>query len=143
MDNKPIKSTELTRIIARPVSTVSQRGSGLTEAQVNQIVIAGSKAVGDLGEIVKDVVAIFRIRNETAGAVECLDAQTRQIVVSAKAEIDRLVQSENHTRTRGQVVVDIVKMLPAALDAIPDVDSDSRRALIDSLRWLVEAATKD
>jgi len=98
---------------------------------------------GDMGEIAKDVVAIYRIRSEAGADVARVEAATRHVVASARAEIDRLAQRESHTRTRGQVVVEVIQAVTATIRVIPEMDSASRHSLIDSLRWLVEAAVKE
>jgi hypothetical protein len=115
---------------------------GLTEVQIARIVDAASRMVGDLGPIVQDVVTIWRIRAEAGADVARIDASTRQIVAAARAEIDRLAQVESHTRSRGQVVVDVIKAFTALIETVPELDTASRHGLVDSLRWLVEAAVK-
>ncbi len=116
---------------------------GLTELQFARIVDAASRMAGDLGPIAKDVMTIWRIRAEAGADIARIDASIRQIVAAARAEIDRLTQVESHTRTRGQVVVDVIKAVTAALETVPELDTASRHALVDSLRWLVEAAVRD
>jgi tryptophanase len=141
-------SNEIVELPGRPQHPVKppdpgQQHPGLTAGQIDRVVEAASKMAGYLGEIAKDVVAIYRIRAEAGADLARADAAKRQIVTSARAEIDRLVQRENYTRTRGQVVVEIIKAVTAAMETIPEVDSASRHALIDSLRWLAEAAVRD
>jgi hypothetical protein len=126
-----------------PLPTGGEQGTKLTEGQMDRVVDAAARMAGDIGEITKGVVAIYRIRAEAGADVARVEAATRQIVASARAEIDRLAQRESHTRTRGQVVVDVIKAVTAAMETIPDVDSTSRHALVDSLRWLAEAVVKD
>lgn len=125
-----------------PAFSDRDKGLALSEKQMNQIIEAGSKMVSDAGEIVKDLVAIAKIRAEAGADVARIEASTRHLVASVRSEIDRLAQLEKNTKTRGQVVTDIIRQITLAMETIPDLDYASRHALIDQLRWLAEAALK-
>ena len=106
-----------------------------TEKQVDVI-------VSDVGQIVKDIVAIARIREESVAKVSEIEAETRKIVLTVRAEIDRLAQAGQNTRTRGQVAADILAQITNALKVVPDHDDGSRHRLIDSISTIIDLAVR-
>lgn len=137
MSKEPVELPKRNQVPVRPPPD-GQVPRGLTENQVARIV----DAVGHLGPIAVELLRIYRIRVEADADVDRLDASTRQEVAAARAEIDRLAQVESLTRMRGQVVAEVISAFTAALETVPELDTASRHALVDSLRWLVEAAVK-
>jgi hypothetical protein len=111
----------------------------LTESQIDRLVDAGTKMTGDLGEIVKNVVAIYRIRIEAENDVIKINAMTDQIVASTRADIDRLCQMGKNVHTRGEVVVNVLNAVIGMLEKIPELDNGSRHALIDQLGKILTA----
>ena len=133
----PQRALAAPAVVVKPVAISKP---GFTEKQMDQIIEARARAIGDMGQIVKDVVAIIRIRQQADADVRLIEADTQKIVASTRAEIDRLVQVDKNVQTRGEVAVRVIATVTELLKHIPEVDVDSRRQLIDSLRWLVEAA---
>lgn len=131
------------------VKTKSGTQVHLTETHVDAIVTGGTKAVSDFGEVAKGVigiaqslVGIARLKEEARIDVERIDAQTRSAVQSVRAEIDRLVKAGDVVRTKGQVAVQVIMELTAAIKSIPEGDDRSRQSLVDQMRLIVELALK-
>ena len=99
-------------------NTPGNKENQYTEKQMDVIVGAQAKAVEDIGQIgkdvvgiVKDIVAIAKIREQSAADVTKIEAETNKVVKSVRAEIDRLAQVGNTVRSRGEVAVNIIKEL--------------------------------
>jgi hypothetical protein len=106
-----------------------------TEKQVEAI-------VSDVGQIVKDIVAIARIREESVVKVNEIEAETRKIVRTVRVEIDRLAQVGRNTKTRGQVAAEILAQITNSLKVLPDHDDGSRHRLIDSITTIIDLAMR-
>lgn len=114
--------------------------SHFSEKQMDSMVHAGSKAVEDIGSIVKDLVAIHKIKEQSIADTVLIETETRKIVQSVRVEIDRQVQQGQTIRTRGQVAVDIIAQITSTIKEMPDLDVGSRHRLIDSIFPLVQLA---
>ena len=112
----------------------------LTEGQVDTIFQVGAKAAEDLGSIVKDLVVIHKIKQQSHADLALIEAETNKIVKSMRAEIDRQVQQGQTIRTRGEVAVGIIAQITSAITTMPDLDVGSRHRLIDSIFPLVQLA---
>lgn len=115
-----------------------------TEKQMDVIVGAQAKAVEDIGQIgkdvvgiVKDIVAIAKIREQSVADVTKIEAETNKVVKLVRAEIDRLAQVGNTVRSRGEVAVNIIKELTIAMKELPEGD---RYQMVDQIHKIVESA---
>lgn len=120
----------------------SIKGIQLSGQQLDQIIDIGSKNIPEIINIVKEITNIIRIKEQGKADVNRIESETRKAVAIAKSEIDRLRQVGDNIRTKGQVVSDIVRNVTEMLKTIPDIDSSSRMALIDSLSTILELAVK-
>lgn len=125
---------------AELVSTSTKNELKLTEGQVDTVIQAGVKAADDFGAIVKDLVSIYKIKQQSEADIALIDAETKKIVQSVRAEIDRQVQQGQTIRTRGQAAIDIIAQITSAIKSMPDLDTVSRHKLIDSICPLVQLA---
>jgi hypothetical protein len=112
-----------------------------TEKQMDMIVQAKSQAfvqgAQDVGEILKAVLDIVKIRQQGAVDVKRIEAETSKIVASTRVHIELLVQQGKIIGTRGEVVITIISKVTEMLGQL---DSTAHAKLIDSLVWLVQAA---
>ena len=104
-----------------------------TEKQVDVI-------VADVGQIVKDIIAIARIREQSAADISRIKEETQKIVQFVRVDIDRLAQIGQNTKTRGQIASDILAQILKAVENVPDFDEGSRHRLIDSIFPIINAA---
>ena len=129
------------------VSEVVKRGDSpdlrFTQKHLDQLVGTGARVVADVSQIVKDLVAIAKIRQQADADIGRIEAETQRVVAEARAEVDRLAQVGQNIRTRAQAAVEVITQVTRMMETIPDVDEASRRQLIETLRFLVEATVSD
>lgn len=125
---------------AKPMKISVGGSSEFSEKQRDAMIQAGSKAVEDIGSIVKDLVAIQKIKEQSNADIALIEAETRKIVQSVRVEIERQVQQGQDIRTRGQVAVDVIAQITSTIKEMPDLDAESRHKLIDSIFPLVQLA---
>ena len=130
-------------VLPRAEAGSASSGTRLTEKQMDQVLDTGLRFVEDLGAVARELVAIHRIREQGRADVERIEAKTRHVVEKMRAEIDRLAEVRQGVRTRAQAVVEIISAMSQALQRIPDLDNDSRKALVDQLPRLVKLAISD
>lgn len=130
-------------VLPREEARAASSGTRLTEKQMDQVLDTGKRFVEDLGAVARELAAIHRIREQGRADVERIEAKTRHVVEKMRAEIDRLAEVRQGVRTRAQAVVEIISAMNQALQKIPDLDNDSRKALVDQLPRLVELAISD
>ena len=114
----------------------------LSGQQLDQIFDIGSKAVPEIMNTIKEITNIIRIKEQGKVDVNRIESETLKAVAIARGEIEKLRQIGDNIRTRGQVVSDIVRNVTEMLKTIPDLDSNSRIALIDSLSTILEIAVR-
>jgi len=114
-----------------------------TEKQVDVLVSSGARAVEDMGQIIKDLIAIARIREESAKKVSEIEAEIRKTVLTIRADIDRLAQVGQNIRTRGQIAADILTQTFNALKEVPDHDDGSRHRMIDSISTIMDLVLRE
>lgn len=120
----------------------SIKGIQITGQQLDQIIDIGAKAVPEIMNTIKEITNIIRIKEQSKADVNRIDSETRKAVAIARSEIERLRQVGDNIRTKGQVVSDIIRNVTEMLKNIPDVDSNSRMTLIDTLSTILELAVK-
>jgi len=112
----------------------------LTEEQMNTVVQSKARAAEDFGTIVKELVSIYKINQQSEADIALIEAETEKFVKSMRAEIDRQVQQGQTIRTRGEVAVGIIAQITSTITTMPDHDVASRHKLIDSILPLVQLA---
>jgi hypothetical protein len=109
----------------------------LTEQQIDTIIMASAKLAGDVGDIIKDVVAIWKIHAQGKAFAELHQIEIQRSNAAARADIERMMQREKEILTKGDVVIKIMGGVNQMLSNIPEIDNASRHALIDQLGSLV------
>lgn len=122
--------------IAKRTGDQEVKAFHLTGQQLDKVLDSIPDAIG----IVRGLVDIARIRAEAQGSVDIIEAETDKIVQTTRVEIDRIRQTGEHIRTRGEVVSRIIRDFTGALSSLPDFDSQARLALIESLRDVLKLA---
>lgn len=112
----------------------------LTSQQLDKVIEAGAKALPEAIGLLKGVVDIARIRAQSKASVETIEAETYRVVQTTRAEIDRMRQSGDNIKTRGEVVSGIVRDFTETVRDLPDFDSQARLALIESLKDILMLA---
>ncbi len=112
----------------------------LTSQQLDKVIDVGAKALPEAIDVLKGIVDIARIRAQSNANVETIEAETNRVVQITRVEIDRMRQSGENLRTRGEVVSAIVRSMTETVRALPDFDSQSRLALIESLKDILKLA---
>jgi len=125
--------------LARP-GQQGQKGITPTEKQIDRVIDISGQVIGDFGEIAKSLVEIYKMRTQGEIAVEIIEADTRSVVDRIRAQIEQMSAERVNIQARGQVTVDVINGVTKALERIPDVDTQSRKALIDQIHKLVELA---
>lgn len=113
-------------------------GSRLTGRELEIV----AQAAADVGHIVKDLVSIARIRAEARGQVEHTDSVTRQLEAKVAGEISKIIEQRGTLLARGQVATAILREIVPVLKAIPDIDSETRKSVVDSLKGIMELVVK-
>ncbi len=116
--------------------------TALTEKQVDRVIDISGEAVAHFADIAKSLVDIHRIKTQANADVARVEANTRAVVERIRAEIEKMAEEREALRTRGQISVDVIAGVTRALERIPDVDTGSRKALIDTIPRVVELAFK-
>lgn len=111
----------------------------LTEQQTSKLIDLAGEAAGHMTSIVRDIVAIARIRQEADADVRRIGAETHRAVFSIRAEIDRLALVGENVRSRGQVAVDIIRQVGELMKQA-NLDGAAQARLVDSLVYLVGIA---
>lgn len=125
-----------------PVGGGSRGQAQLTEAQRTRIIEGAFRIAEDVGAVVNGLVEIHRIREQSEGEVNRIEAQTRAVVVQTQAELEKLRAGGANTVRRGDVAVRIIQQVRELLEAVPDLEAPSRRALIDGLPLIISATLK-
>lgn len=129
-------------ILASRDSDQSLKVLSLSDKQLSTIVDAGSKALPDVINTVRELINIARIREQGITDVRVIEAETAKAVAIAKIEIEQLRMVGENIKTKGAVVSDILKSVTEMLRSIPDIDVNSRAILISSLASILETAVK-
>lgn len=121
----------------------SRRRVQLTEAQTTRVIEGAFAIAEDVGTVVKGLVAIHAIRVQAEADVGRIEAQTASIVAQTRAELERLKARGDMIGQRGDVAVRIINKVRELLEAVPDLDAPSRKALIDGLPIIISRTLKE
>lgn len=91
----------------------------LNEQQVDALIHTGSQVAGGVVQIAQSLLEISRINVTTQADVARIEASSRALVDKIRAEIDRLRESHQAIRTRGETTVSIIQ---ATLQQMPEAD---------------------
>ncbi|HQJ46850.1 MAG TPA: hypothetical protein PK195_09415 [Ignavibacteriaceae bacterium] len=114
-----------------------------TEKQMDTIVDAAAKSAPDIINVVKDVVAIIKIREQADADVKTIEARTQQYVKQLQKDIEKIKEEGEKIKTQGEVVVRVLSQLSNIVNNIPDSDALSRHRLIDQLSDIIEMSVKN
>jgi len=115
----------------------------LTEKQMDTIVDAAAKSAPEIINVVKDVVAIIKIREQADADVKNIEARTQQYVKQLQKDIEKIKEEGEKIRTQGDVVVRVLSELSNIVNNIPDSDALSRHKLIDQLSDIIKMSVKN
>jgi len=105
----------------------------LTNEQMDKVIEAGASALPDAMSAIKGIIDIARIQTQANARVMEVEAETDKIVRATRVEIDRLRQSGERIRSRGEVVTRIITEMTKALDPA-ELDAQSRLVFIQFMK---------
>ncbi len=117
-----------------------KEAQGLTERQMDTVVNAGADLAKGAVDCAKTAFEIWKIRTQTDGEKEKIEAQTAQLVVQLGAEIEKMKEERARISEQGWVTTEIIRAMHSMMRDIPDFDDKARTSLIETLPKLIEQA---
>lgn len=148
--NFDLPSRNSGQIVKRDANPIQVVSPGLTEKQQTMVIEqktetikAAARVLGDVGNVVLELVAIQKIRANSEARIGEIDAYTRHQVDIIRAQIDKTKVSQDGIRARGQEIRAIISEVSGALAIMSgSEDADARFSLIDALPELARLAVE-
>ena len=112
---------------------------GLTEHQTDRAVEAGAQIAEGAMECAKTILRIHEIREQSAGDVAKVQAETDRLREQLRGDVDRMRERRATLRDKGSVTVDIIRATHMLLRDIPEDDRGARVKLLEGLPEFIQA----
>ena len=141
--NLPLVSRRSGALAARTGKT---KEGGFSAEQKLEVIKGGLGTVSDGMALARVIIdgqqEIARIKAQTHQAVSLIEAECARIEAEAAAMVEVMIQQRRLVETSGDAAAQVIGEITRLLLALPEGDSEARRAAIERLPALVELALR-
>ena len=141
--NLPLVSRRSGALAAR---TGKAKDAGFSAEQTLEVIKGGLGTVSDGMALARVIIdgqqEIARIRAQTHQAVSLVEAECTRIEAEAAAMVEVMIQQRRLVETSGNTTAQVIGEVTRLLLALPEGESEARRAAIERLPALVELALR-